>query len=119
MNIGRIAFWLKDENNKNVLLIIGRDEKDNKRLEKLVRSGDIIIELIEENGPTSLIRGIKHETSGIIKREVKAPEELKMSELKFGEKKNQEEIIGLATRLTGYYAAKLRGKKVKLNIINN
>lgn len=118
LKYGRV-FWLKDENNKNVLLIIGRDEKDNKRLEKLVRSGDIIIELIEENGPTSLIRGIKHETSGIIKREVKAPEELKMSELKFGEKKNQEEIIGLATRLTGYYAAKLRGKKVKLNIINN
>ena len=114
---GRVI-WLKDENNKNVLLIVGREQKDNEQLEKLARSEDIIIELAEENGPTSLIRGIKYETSGIIKREVKAPEELKMSELKFGEKKSQKEIIELVVRLTGYYATKSRGKKIKLNIIN-
>jgi len=35
------------------------------------------------------------------------------------EEKTDEEIIELAAVLTGYYATKSRGKKVKLNIINN
>ncbi|HBO85281.1 MAG TPA: hypothetical protein DD641_10040 [Deltaproteobacteria bacterium] len=49
-------------------------------------------------------------------QEIEAPEELKMSELKLGESKSQEEIINIASLLTGYYAAKARGKKVKLEI---
>lgn len=112
---GRVN-WLKDEHDNNVLLMIGRDKQDNENLEKLAGSGDVIIQLAEENGPTSLIRGIRNKELGISELEIEAPEELKLGELRLGEKKGQEEIIKLAARLTGYYAAKLRGKKVKLEV---
>ena len=107
--------------NKNVLLVIGRDEKDNENLEKLANAGDVIIQLADENGPTSLIRSKKLEvkiTNEI--REVNVPKELKLSELKLGEKKNEKEIMEIAIILTGYYATKLRGKKIRLKtkIIN-
>jgi len=123
---GRV-FWLKDENENNVLLVIGRDEKDNENLEKLASAGDAIVQLADENGPTSLLR-IKNyppplrlrRTSelGIMNgiREINVPAEMKMSELKLGEKKSEDKIIELATILTGYYATKSRGKKVKLEI---
>lgn len=123
---GRVL-WLKDKKDKNILLIIGRDEKDNQNLEKLAGDGDMIMQLADENGPTSLLRGMKYtrpnalggrEVLNIMEREIKAPKELKMSKLKLGEKKSQEEIIELTTMLTGYYATKSRGKNVKLNIIN-
>jgi len=121
------AFWLKTtspqpypykgEGDNNVLLIIGRDDKENESLKKSTKKGDIIIELTKENGPTSLLRGIKYKASST--KEVEITKELKMSELKMGEKKSDEEIINLASMLTGYYATKARGKKAKLNIINN
>lgn len=114
---GRV-FWLKNKNDKNVLLIVGRDDKENEILKKIAKPEDIIMELTEENGPTSLIRGIENRTSGIMEREIQAPQKLKMGELKLGEEKSDEEIIELATMLTGYYATKSRGKKVKLSIIN-
>ncbi|MFH0956095.1 MAG: tRNA 4-thiouridine(8) synthase ThiI [Candidatus Falkowbacteria bacterium] len=113
---GRVL-WLKDENDKNVLLVIGRDKKDNDRLEKLAGKGDVTMELAEENGPTSIIRITNYElriTNEV--QEINAPKELKMSELRLGEQKSAEEIIRLATMLTGYYATKSRGKKVKILI---
>ncbi|MFA5359733.1 MAG: tRNA 4-thiouridine(8) synthase ThiI [Patescibacteria group bacterium] len=116
LRYGRV-FWLKNKDEKNILLIIGRDEKENENLSKSAIKGDIIIELVEENGPTSLIRGIKYSASNI--REVEIPKELKMGELKIGEEKTNEEIIDLSLFLTGYYATKSRGKKAKLNIIIN
>lgn len=118
LKCGRVL-WLKDENDKNVLMVIGRDEKDNEQLEKLAGAGDVIMQLANENGPTSLIRGIKFKILSITEREIQAPKKLKMSKFKLGENKSEKEILGVAEMLTGYYAAKLRGKKVKLNIINN
>jgi len=119
LRYGRV-FWLKDKNDKNVLLIIGRDDKENESLKKSTKKGDIIIELVEENGPTSLIR-IKNYQLRITNeiREINIPKELKMGELKIGEEKTDEEIIDLSLFLTGYYATKSRGKKAKLNIIIN
>ncbi|OGF22985.1 hypothetical protein A3D45_02830 [Candidatus Falkowbacteria bacterium RIFCSPHIGHO2_02_FULL_42_9] len=117
LKYGRL-FWLKDREEKDVLLIVGRDQEDNEQLEKLVRPGDVLIKFAPlVAGPTSLIRSKKLEVR--IKnemQEIEAPEELKMSELKLGESKSQEEIINIASLLTGYYAAKARGKKVKLEI---
>ena len=49
-------------------------------------------------------------------REIDVPKELKMSELKMGAEKNQEEIVNIAALLTGYYATKARGKRVKIKI---
>ena len=115
---GRV-FWLKNESGEYIIMVVGRDKKDNESLESLARSGDLMIELAEENGPTSLIRGKKLEIRNKKEaRELDVPEELKMSELKLGEEKNQEKIINLALILTGHYATKARGKKMKFNLLN-
>lgn len=98
----------------NILMIVGRDEKDNEKLEELAKSGDVLMQLADQNGPTGLIRSIKYKVSSI--REIQVPEELKMSELKLGEEKSAEEIINSAAILTGYYATKARGKEVKLEV---
>jgi len=111
---GRV-FWLKNKKGEYILLVVGRDKKDNQNLEGLARSGDLMIELAEENGPTCLIRGMINHESRIMELEI--PKELKMSELKLGDEKSHEEIINLALILTGYYAAKARGKKMKFNLL--
>ena len=48
--------------------------------------------------------------------EMDIPEKLKMSELKLGEGKNEDEILRIVGLLTGYHAIKARGKRVKLEI---
>jgi len=101
-------------------LVIGRDKKDNENLEKLAGAGDITMQLADENGPTTLVKSLELKVEGKNEcKEILAPEVLKISELKLGEPKNEKEILGIAMKLTGYYAAKLRGKKIKIDIINN
>lgn len=112
---GRIV-WLKNETSKNILMVIGRDQKDNEQLEKLAIKNDIIMEMAEENGPTSLLRGIGSSELEVTEREVKVPKEIKLSELKLGEEKSEEEIIKTALMLILYYAPKVRDKKVKMII---
>ncbi len=116
LKYGRI-FWLHAEAERKVLLVIGRNEKENQKLEKLAKAGDTLIDLGDEAGPTSLVRSkkskvrIKNES-----KEINVQTELKMSELKLGEEKSEEEILSVAAILTGYYAAKVRGKKVKVEV---
>jgi tRNA U34 2-thiouridine synthase MnmA/TrmU len=113
-NAGRTA-----EN--NVLVVIGRDKEDCENLEKLAKKGDIMIKLKEIVGPTTLIRmsSVDFRLSNN-ELEIDIPNILKMSELKLGEEKSEEEILNIAALLTGYYAAKARGGKpiIKLAIIN-
>lgn len=126
LKYGRI-FWLQladerglkrtdAEGERKALLVIGRDEKDNEQLEKLAKPGDVMIKFVEEAGPTSLIRGIRNKELGIGELEISVPEELKMSELKLGKSKSEGEVVSVASLLTGYYATKCRGKKIKLEI---
>lgn len=112
---GRVN-WLKDEHDNNVLLVIGRDEKDNENLEKLAQAQDALIKLADGNGPTTIIRKLENKNFKTGDAEIEVSQELKMGELKLGEKKSQEEIINLGLRLTGYYVVKLRGKKAKLEV---
>ena len=50
LKLGR-HFWEKD-----ILFVVGRNEKENEKLKKLRRSGDYLIELAEIPGPTVLAR---------------------------------------------------------------
>ena len=111
-------FWLKDKVEKNILFIVGRDEKDNEQLEQLAKANDVLIKFIEVAGPTSLIRGRENEKLASRELYVEVPEELKMSELKLDKEKSDEEILNIVMILTGYYAVKRRGEKVKLEIKN-
>src|SRR3989338_1465816 len=122
---GRI-YWLTLKTSKDAkgrqggsraLVVVGRDQQDNENLLRFVQTGDILINMAEAAGPTSLIR-IKNYELKITNetREIKVPQELKMSELKMDEGKNGEEIISLAALLASYYATKARGRKVKLEV---
>ncbi len=118
---GRV-FWLKTQMaTNNVLMVVGRDEKDCDNLEKLAKNGDVVVKLKEIVGPTTLIRIKNYELR--IKNyeiEVDIPIVLKMSELRLDEEKSIDEVINIAALLTGYYATKARGTKsiVQLKIIN-
>lgn len=111
---GRI-YWVTT-NYGRILIVIGRNKDECEKLEKLKQKADIMVELVEEMGPTTIIRGIRNQKSGIRNLEISVPKELKMSELRLDEEKDQHEIINLASLLTGYYATKAREKKVKLGV---
>ncbi len=125
LKYGRI-FWLKvktqigaDININNydrVLVIVGRHKEDNEHLEKLAQKNDVILELKEIMGPTTIIK-TKNKKQKIkdneILEEAEIPKKLKMSELKLGQEKSSKEIIHIAAILTGWYATKARGRKVK------
>jgi len=83
---GRV-FWEKDS-----LIVVGRDEKDNKEIKKLKQKDDLIIEPKKIPGPTTLIRGLN--------------------------KKTPETIIERAKELTKKYSKSEKGGKVEFIIIN-
>jgi tRNA U34 2-thiouridine synthase MnmA/TrmU len=116
---GRV-FWLTSEVGdaaEKVLLVIGRNQEDNGALQKMAKSGDIIVQIVEENGPTALIRSNnKNLDVGDRKFELIVPEMLDHNSLKFGEAKTKDEIIGLSARLIGHYAVKARGKQVEIKV---
>ena len=112
---GRV-FWLKVKNNERVLVIVGRNEDENKMLEKFAKKGDIMVELEEIMGPMTIAR-LENANFNILNNlEIEIPENLKKSELNFGEEKSEDEILHIIGLLTGYYSTKARGKKVNLNI---
>ncbi len=112
-----------------ILVVVGRDQKDNEQLEKLARRGDVLMELADEVGPTTLIRSkklparfaLRSKAGGEVRSknknyEIQVPEELKINQLKLGQFKNENEVINFALMLTGYYSTKARGKWVKLEV---
>lgn len=107
-------YWFQGREDKKILAIIGRDHGDNISLEKAVRSNDILIELADTVGPTSLIRGIKDSSTAEIILEI--PTELQMSKIGLAGGKEISEVVNTVCLLTGWYSVKSRGKKVKFNI---
>ncbi len=97
-----------------VLIIIGRDKKDNEQLEKMVKKNDIIIEPIDISGPTTLVR-VKNKKLKVKNRELSLDIPEKLEEIK-----NKEEVLKIACLLTGWYIVKARGRKInfQLRIIN-
>ncbi len=94
-------FWIGE-----ALLIVARNARECGSLEQLAKAGDYLIELKEETGPLSLLR-----TSGT-QAETEAEQELDIPE-SLGEI-GREDLFGWAGLLTGFYATKARGKKVKI-----
>ena len=110
---GRI-YWLKSDNG-SVLVLVGRDSQDNEKMLKLKKEGDIVIELVNVGGPTTLIRGLgRLDVESMIK--VKVPLQLKIAKADLLETKTSDEVLQIATTLTGYYATKFRGGEVELSI---
>lgn len=111
---GRV-FWLNNED-KKVLLVIGRDAADNGKLEKLAKTGDIMIELNKDNGPTTLVRNLKAAEleNKIVEKEIL--DHLDPNLLDANKNFSVEEIVDLAMSATGYYAVKARGRVLEMKI---
>lgn len=100
LKIGR-HFWfsksLKDKQKKKnkvkkVKIVVGRNQTENLKLNKLVKKGDVLIELKELSGPTTLVRN-------------------------YGRGKISYEVLDQAKAKTKHYSTKARKKKeVKFNI---
>lgn len=119
LKYGRI-FWLilsKQSFSKKVLCVIGRNQDENEALLNLAARGDIIMELKDEVGPTTLIRFKNYDLS-LKNKELKivVPELLESDKLNSRDEKDGAEILKTAALLTGFYAKKARGKRVKMKI---
>ncbi len=68
-----------------IKIIIGRNQQENEQLNELARSGDIIIEMENYNGPTTLIRSYNKKITPL--------------------------VINKAKKITQYYSTKARNKK--------
>jgi len=77
LKLGR-HFW-----QENVLIVVGRNEEENKKIKKFAQKNDILAELKNITGPLTLIRG----------------------------KKIPAEALEKAQKLTAYYSTKARGKE--------
>lgn len=77
LKLGR-HFW-----QENVLIVVGRNDEENKKIKKIAQENDILIELKDFTGPLTLIRG-----ENILN-----------------------ETIKKAQQLTAHYSTKARGKK--------
>ncbi|MFH1427314.1 MAG: tRNA 4-thiouridine(8) synthase ThiI [Patescibacteria group bacterium] len=120
LKYGRV-FWLKTEDDgAKVLVIIGRNEKESEMLKKLAIENDIIVEPEEIPGPTSIIRfkneDLRMKNSEIKLKTITIPKKLNLNTLELDKEKNIEENIRIVSLLTGWYAVKARGKKVKFDI---
>jgi len=73
-------FW-----REKFLIIVGRDEKENKKIKKIAREKDVVVEMKEYPGPATLIRN-------------------------YGSKGVSDAIIGVAKDLTQHYSTKARNE---------
>jgi len=127
LKYGRV-FWLKTRiatnrntnSHKFVLIVVGRNKEECEQLEKLMKKGDIMMELEEVKGPVTIVRMKNAECRIKNIAIVEVPEKLKMSELGMDKEMSEEEILETAGLLTGWYATKSRGRQVniKLHFIN-
>lgn len=112
---GRI-FWLS-LNEEKVLVVIGRDQKDSEALLKVRKPGDVLLTLVNEVGPTVLLRRFNPQlTINNYELETEIPAEFKIEELDFDNLRSEEEILQVVAQLTVFYSRKLVGKKVKVKI---
>ncbi len=116
LKYGRV-FWLIIKDNLRVLVMVGRDKKDNDNLEKISKKGDFVLKLKETTGPTTLLRFPKELIDNTFYKnkviEVFVPEKLDIDTSK---PKDVEQLFYTAAILTAFYAPKMRGQKTKIEI---
>jgi tRNA U34 2-thiouridine synthase MnmA/TrmU len=89
LKLGR-HFWFG-----KIKIVVGRNESENLKIKKLVKEGDVLVEMKNYPGPTTLIRN-------------------------YGKGEIGKSILGKAKSLTKFYSKKARNKKdVKFEVIEN
>lgn len=111
LRCGRV-FYLNHEED-NLMVVIGRDQADNERLEKLKLKDDVLVNLAEDAGPTALIRARKKINIKNSLLEIDVPENIKIDDYNIDMVRSEEEILVLTGFLTCFYS-KAKGKSVKI-----
>ncbi len=114
LKCGRII-WTKCKKN-TIIIVIGRHKEDNEKLHFLSSEGDVVIELKDDNGPTTLIRSRSDQDFFNKEIEVEIPEKLDKKYKDLQEVESVDDLIKSAAEITGYYAVKLRGEKRKMKV---
>ena len=100
-----------------VLVVVGRNDEENQRLEKLAKKGDIVVKLDKMMGPTTIARLEKLDLPGRNEAmEIEVPDKFNLEKFETEKIKNEKEIFEIIGLLTGYYSTKARGKKVDVNL---
>jgi len=113
---GRI-FWLSGGSGRKILVIIGRNEKENESLKKLAQKGDFVLELKEIAGPTALVRNIKSRVKLPAELSIQIPADKRLSALKMDQKQDNKNILETAALLVGFYSKKAGGKMVGFAVV--
>ena len=102
------------------LVVIGRNEQENEKLETLAQKGDIMIKLKEETGPIAVIRILgRNFSENVLSQDyLEADIPIKPDFIPGEEFLGIRELLSASARLTGYFAPKLRGIKAVFLIIN-
>ncbi|MFO7806905.1 MAG: tRNA 4-thiouridine(8) synthase ThiI [Candidatus Moraniibacteriota bacterium] len=112
---GRI-FWFSIKGSP-VLLVVGRNEEENNKLEQLAGREDIIIKTQSVTGPIGLLRSWNVSTNEMAAREesatLKIPEKLNPKGEAEKENKTLKEIIKKTMLLVGWFSVKGRGEEIK------
>ncbi len=106
-------YWINDK----ILIVVGRNQRDNEALDGLARKGDMLVELEDQNGPTTLVRIKNYElkiTNETLETEI--PDKFSIKDLKLEEGKNEEDVLKIAGLLTGWHTPKARGKNIKFKV---
>lgn len=116
LKYGRV-YWLRLKENKNpILVVIGREKKENENLEKLFLLGDFLLKPKKITGPNILIRFFGTEVN-FDKKEigVKIAQEIpkNLEEQVFG---NETKMLNKIGEMGGWYITKARGDKIFFNI---
>lgn len=111
-------FWINLKSGANAtkaVIVVGRYHEDNLNLKKLAQKDDVLAELKNVMGPTSLLR-IKEAKMNISLSNIKVNIPQKIGEINLIAARDEQAAIQILSILTGFYAPKVRGQIVEVII---
>lgn len=108
------------DHSRKALALIGRNQAENENLERLAKTGDIVLKLTEINGPSALIRFPEIIAFDSLPAEMKiqAPAEaVAAARLTAADKTDLLALVSAVAGEMAYYAVKARGKEVNVKLI--
>lgn len=108
---GRV-FWILNKSDESylkwILVVVGRNSDDCKKLIELVQKKDYLIELKKDFGPTTLVRRFDFENKEKFINNIKIPK--KKNDIKLDNSfVSRDDIMTTILKLTGYYKKTARG----------
>ncbi len=117
LKYGRVfwfSFW-----DRYVLGVVGREKKDNDRLEYLKKPGDLTLELKEVTGPLTLVRNGKFKfKTEAVNIKIDVTNELLVEDYCKKEILSEKELLECFALLTAWYKTEVRGGQAEVKAVN-